>query len=89
MTPQKQANTAVVGVGVAACAACCAGPILGVLAALGLSTAAGVALFGTVALLIGAVAVGFVLVRRRKSARCTRTLQSTSVAVTLTRVSGD
>ena len=50
-------NATVVGVGVAACAVCCAGPILGVLAAIGLGTAAGLALFGGIALLIGAVAV--------------------------------
>ena len=40
-------NATIIGVGVAACAACCAGPILGVLAAIGLGTAAGIALFGT------------------------------------------
>lgn len=41
----------VVGVGVAACAACCAAPLLGLLAASGLVTVAGVALFGAVGLL--------------------------------------
>ena len=41
----KKENTAIMGVGVAACAVCCAGPILGVLAAIGLGTAAGFALF--------------------------------------------
>ena len=65
MTARRQ-NTAIVGVGVAACAVCCAGPILGVLAAIGLSTAAGFALFGAVAILIGAVVTGLVLVRRRR-----------------------
>jgi hypothetical protein len=42
---RKKENTAIVGVGVVACAVCCAGPILGVLAAIGLGTAAGFALF--------------------------------------------
>ena len=37
----KKENATIVGVGVAACAVCCAGPILGVLAAIGLGTAAG------------------------------------------------
>ena len=49
----KKDNATIVGVGVAACAACCAGPILGVLAAIGLVTAAAFALFGTFAVLVG------------------------------------
>jgi mercuric ion transport protein len=65
---RKKENTAIVGVGVAACAVCCAGPILGVLAAIGLGTAAGFALFGTVAIVIGAVLIAFVVVRRRRRA---------------------
>jgi hypothetical protein len=65
-------NATVVGVGVAACAVCCAGPILGVLAAIGLGTAAGLALFGGIALLIGAVAVGLVMARRRRRSNSSR-----------------
>lgn len=69
-------NSATVGVGVAACAVCCAGPILGALAALGLGTAAGFALFGIIAVVIGAVAAGIVLARRRRASRARRpTLQ--------------
>jgi mercuric ion transport protein len=67
----KKENAAILGVGVAACAVCCAGPILGVLAAIGLGTAAGVALFGTAALLIGALAVTVVMIRRRRATTCT------------------
>lgn len=66
----KRENAVVIGVGVAACAVCCAGPILGVLAAIGVGTAAGFALFGTIAILIGAAAASFVLVRRRRRAAC-------------------
>lgn len=62
----KRENAAIVGVGVAACAACCAGPILGVLAAIGLGTAAGFALFGGIAVLIGAAIAGLVVLRRRR-----------------------
>ena len=62
MNAKKKENAAIVGVGVAACAVCCAGPILGVLAAIGLGTAAGFALFGTVAVVVGAVSIAFVLV---------------------------
>ena len=48
----KKENAAIVGVGVAACAACCAAPIIGFLAAIGLGTAVGFALFGAVALVV-------------------------------------
>lgn len=62
----KKENAVVVGVGVAACAVCCAGPILGFLAAIGLGMAAGFALFGTATLAIGALASVVVLRRRRR-----------------------
>ena len=81
----KRENTAIIGVGVAACAVCCAGPILGVLAAIGLGTAAGFALFGAIAILIGAAATGFVLIRRRRRpATCAPTVAVTAVPVELT-----
>lgn len=63
---RKHESTAMIGVGVAACAACCAGPILGVLAAIGVGTTAGFALFGTGALVVGAAAAAVVAVRRRR-----------------------
>jgi mercuric ion transport protein len=56
------------GVGVAACAVCCAGPVLAILGAVGLGTLAGVATFGVIGLLIALLAVP-VLVGRRRS-RC-------------------
>ena len=62
----KNENVAVIGVGVVACAACCSGPILGFLAAIGLGSAAGFALFGTAALVLGTLAVAVVLHRRRR-----------------------
>ena len=61
-------NKAIVGVGAAACAVCCAGPIVGFLAAIGIGTAAGFALLGTIAVVIGALLVTVVLVRRRRRA---------------------
>ena len=64
----KKENAAIVGVGAVACAACCAGPILGFLAAIGLGTAAGVALFGVAAIAFGAIAIAIVLRRRRRRA---------------------
>ena len=65
----KKENAAIVGVGVAACAVCCAGPILGVLAAIGLGTAAGFALFGTIAIVVGVAIMAFVVIRRRRRAQ--------------------
>lgn len=64
MSSKKQ-DLAVVGAGAAACAVCCAGPILGFLAALGLGTALGVAVYGTIGLVIAAIGM-IVLVRRRR-----------------------
>ena len=62
---------AIVGVGAIACVACCAGPILGFLAAIGFGTSAGSALFGTAAIVFGAVAIVVVLRRkRRRAATC-------------------
>jgi hypothetical protein len=61
-------NAVLVGVGAAACAVCCAGPILGFLAAIGVGAAFGFALFGLVGLVV-AVLVGVVLDRRRRQRR--------------------
>ena len=86
MSPKRE-NAAIVGVGVAACAACCAGPILGVLAAVGVGTAAGLALFGTVAVVIGAAAGAFVLIRcRRRAADCMSVDASAPVPVELSEI---
>lgn len=85
MSAKKKENAAILGVGVAACAVCCAGPILAVLAAIGLGTAAGFALFGTVAVVVGAVLFAFVVVRRRRrAAACAITMMPATVAVELT-----
>ncbi len=68
MSAKKESAT-ILGVGIAACAACCVGPILGVLAAIGLGTAAGFLLVGTVALFVGATVIALVILRR--AAVCT------------------
>jgi cytochrome c biogenesis protein CcdA len=81
----KRENAAIIGVGVGACAVCCAGPILAALAAIGLGTAAGLALFGTIAVLLGAALVAFVLVRRRRrTASCSSAVAQEPVPVALT-----
>ena len=85
MSAKQKKNASIVGVGVAACAVCCAGPILGVLAAIGLGTAAGFALFGTMTIFIGAALIAFVVVRRRRrAAACAVTETPNSVPVELT-----
>ena len=65
---EKKINVAIVGAGVAACAVCCVGPIVAVLAAIGIGTAAGYALFGVVALVVGALIATFVVLRRGRRA---------------------
>lgn len=83
---KKKENAAILGVGVAACAVCCAGPILAVLAAIGLGTAAGFALFGTMAIVIVAALVAWVVIRRRRRATAcaaaTEAPESVSVELT-------
>jgi len=72
MSSKKQ-DLALVGAGAAACAVCCAGPILGFLAAIGLGTALGVAVFGTIGLVIAAIGMVAVLRRSRRAKMCTTT----------------
>ena len=66
----EKPNKAVVGIGVAACAVCCVGPILGVLAAIGVSTGVGYAFFGVGAVIVGAAVAVLVVLRRRRSVHC-------------------
>jgi cytochrome c biogenesis protein CcdA len=84
MSDQRE-NAAIIGVGAAVCAVCCAGPILGVVAAIGLGTAAGFALFGTIAVVVGAAVIAFVFARRRRGAvACDPADASSPVPVELT-----
>jgi hypothetical protein len=73
----KKENAAIIGVGAVACAACCAGPIIGFLGALGLL--AGVAMFGTIGLAAAAIVVLVTRRRRRQSDACTPTDASSAV----------
>ena len=63
--PGKE-GAGLVAVGAVACAACCAGPIIGALSAIGIGTALGTAVFGFVGLLVGAIALLIVLLRRHR-----------------------
>ncbi|MEN9644986.1 MAG: hypothetical protein RL238_1655 [Actinomycetota bacterium] len=77
----KGNGAAVLGIGAAACAACCVGPILGFLAALGIGTAAAFTLFGMVGLVVAAI-VGLVMHRRRRRRAIGCAAAPTTVAVT-------
>jgi len=79
MSPKKE-TAALVGVGAVACVACCSGPILAVLAAIGLGTAVGFALYGIGAIVVGAIAIAVVLHRRRRRAvTCDATVEPVAV----------
>jgi hypothetical protein len=60
---------------------CCAGPILGFLAAIGLGTAIGVAVFGSMALIIGAVGIALVIRRRRRQAGASSAVEESPVEI--------
>jgi hypothetical protein len=63
-TPDRKSGLGVLGAGAAACAACCAGPVLGFLAATGVATLLGAVAFGAIGVVV-VLAGAFVLRRRR------------------------
>lgn len=63
----------ILGIGAAACVACCAGPLFGFIAATGLLTAGGLALFGTIGLIAVVPGIALIARRRRRPATCTST----------------
>jgi hypothetical protein len=70
----------ILGIGAAACAACCAGPILGFVAATGVLTATGLALFGAVGLLIAIPGIALIARRRARPPTCTPEGEPVTVA---------
>lgn len=62
----ERGNASILGVGAAACVVCCAGPIVGMLAAIGVGTATGYLLVGTVAVFVGVIGVAILLATRRR-----------------------
>jgi hypothetical protein len=69
--PNSKVGLGLVGAGVAACAACCAGPVVGYLAAIGIASVAGVIVLGVLGgLVVVAVAGVFWQRRRRRQQRC-------------------
>lgn len=75
-----RAGAGVLGVGAAACVACCAGPIVGALSAIGIASVAGYLLAGSVAIVVGVGAIAVVLVRRRRRANACSASPTGSVA---------
>jgi len=80
-----RSDKAVLGVGAAACVACCAAPLTAAFAAIGLGTVAGFAVFGALALAIGAAAAVLVGLRRRRQAAAACATSAAPVAVTIGR----
>jgi len=64
-----RAGAGLLGLGAAACAACCAGPIAGLLTAAGVTAVLGTVVFGVAGLAMVAVVVA-VLWRRRRARSC-------------------
>jgi hypothetical protein len=67
-TSTPKAGLGVLGLGAAACAACCAGPILGFLAATGIASVFGAVVFGAMGLIAVLAVAAVLLVRRRNRA---------------------
>jgi len=63
-----KAGAGALGVGAAACVACCAGPIVGALSAIGIASATGYLVAGSAALVVGVLAAVLVVTRRRRRA---------------------
>jgi hypothetical protein len=71
----------VLGAGAVACAACCAGPLLGFLAATGVASALGAVVFGAVGLLVVLAVAAVLYQRRRRKGRLCAPTTTTTVAV--------
>jgi hypothetical protein len=82
MSDERKEHFGIIGVGAAACAACCAGPILAFLGGLSFAGLASTLLIGTLGLAVFvASGTGYLLVRRRRQTPCaTPSTEAVSVA---------
>ena len=88
-TPTPKAGLGVLGVGTVACAACCAGPILGFLTAAGIASLLGAVVFGAVGLIAVLVVAGILYRRRRRQRACATPPGSTRVEAPTLRAPDD
>lgn len=79
-SPKRDRTGRIVGLGALACVACCIGPILGLLSAIGIATAAGTLAFGLAGLAIALLAVPVVRKHRRTPTCATPLDHEVSVA---------
>ena len=70
MSTPRRNGPSILGVGVAACLACCAGPLLAFLSGLGLAGLASTLMLGAAGLAITAIAIVAILVVRRQRTNC-------------------
>lgn len=83
MSEPTKGSFGIVGIGAAACSACCADPILAILGGATIAGVAGTMFVGVASLLVAVVAaVTYVVVRRRRTIACT--VANTPVPVTFT-----
>ena len=79
----RRENTRILGFGVAACGACCAGPILAFLGGLAAISLGAAVLVGSLGLAIAAVGVlAFIAWRRKRSTTCDAPVPVTVAAPT-------
>jgi hypothetical protein len=69
-----------VGVGLAACAVCCAGPIVAILGTLGLAGLSTTFVIGWIGLLVAAATIIAYIVLRRRQASCAAPATTVNVA---------
>ena len=84
--PDKDGSFSIVGLGIAACVACCAGPILAILGGVTIAGVASTWVIGGAGLIIAAAAAaGFLVVRsRHRASSCATDGAGEPVPVTLT-----
>ena len=70
MTKASKDGVSLIGLGAAACVACCAGPILAFLGGLGIAGLASTLLIGAIGLLITVAALAAIVVVRRRRSAC-------------------
>ena len=83
MKTDRKDGLSILGLGAAACLACCAGPILSLLGGLGIAGLASTLLIGAGGLLITTAAIAAVVIVRRRRTTCATPAEG-PVPVTLT-----